>query len=202
MSARKPRPSWFVSEADPPSKQSILDAALRLFVKHGLDGTNIRMIAAESGYTNPAMFKFFASKDALALHLFERCYEHLYRLADSAVRRGTFREALARVIDVFLSEMDQDLEAVLFVQDTLRELWPRLAAAVRKRSILRTLLALVERGMREGAVTGFRSPEVPVAAVVGLLAQFGRMLYFGEIGGPARAHREELQLALTRMLAG
>ena len=112
VTARKPRPSWLVAEPDPPSKRSILDAALRLFVRHGLDGTNIRMIAKESGYTNPAMFKFFASKDALALYLFERCYDRLYRAVAAAARGGTFRQALARVVDAFLAEMDEDLEAV------------------------------------------------------------------------------------------
>ncbi len=202
MNARRAEPRFFLSESDPPSKQSILRAALKLFVKHGLAGTNVRMIGREAGYTNPAMFKFFDSKDALAVYIFERCYERLYRSIESTTARGSFREALGGVLDVFLSAMDEDLEAVLFVQDTLREVWPRLPASVRKRSILRTLRELVERGIREGAVTGYPSPDVPVAALVGLMAQFGRMYYFGEIEGPARLRRRELDLALSGILKG
>ena len=98
--------------------------------------------------------------------------------------------------------MDDDLEAVLFVQDALRELWPRLPARLRKRSILRALRDLFERGIREGAVKGFPSSDVPVAALVGLMAQLGRMIYFGEIEGPARSRRADLDLAVTRMLKG
>jgi len=201
VSTRSAQPRWFISEADPPSKQSILRAALKLFVKHGLAGTNVRMIGAEAGYTNPAMFKFFGSKDALALYLFGRCYERLYRLVESAAARGSFGEGLEGVLDVFLSQMDDDLEAVLFVQDSLRELWPRLPASAHKNSILRALRGLIERGIREGAVTGYRSPDVPVAAVIGVLAQFGRMVYFGEIKERASVHRGGLHLALTRMFA-
>ncbi len=175
-------------------------AALRLFVQRGIEGTSIRTIAEEAGYTNPALFKFFASKDALALHLFESCYERLYRRLAPAVAGG-FGTALDRVIDTFLELADEDLEAVHFVQDSLREIWPRLGEDARRHSILALLSELVGRGMREGAVVGYRTPEVPVAALAGLLAQFARMLYFGEIEKPADRHRDELRLAATRMLA-
>jgi len=202
VNARGAEPRFFLDEGDPPSKQSILRAALGLFVKHGLAGTNVRMIGEAAGYTNPAMFKFFESKDALALYLFERCYERLYRRIEAAAGRRPFEAALGEVLGAFLGAMDEDLEAVLFVQDALRELWPRLPAAARKRSILRQLRELLERGIREGAVTGYASSDVPVAALVGLVAQLGRMLYFGEVAGPARLRRAELELALRRMLKG
>jgi len=202
VSAPIHRPRCFVSEGDPPSKQSVLRAALELFVEHGVHATNVRMIAKAAGYTNPAMFKFFASKDALALFLFERCYGQLHRAVEDAAGRGAFREALAGVVDAFVSQMDDDLEAVLFVQDSLRELWPRLPARARKRSILRALREMFERGIREGAVTGFPSTDVPVAALVGLMAQLGRMLYFGEVEGSARAQGASLELAIGRMLKG
>jgi AcrR family transcriptional regulator len=193
-------PRFFIADQDPPSKQSILRAALKLFVRHGLDGTNVRMIGDEAGYTNPALFKFFASKDALALYLFERCYGRLYSAVERAATGKPFDEALGAVLDAFLGEMTEDLEAVLFVQDTLRELWPRASPSIRKRSIIGVLHALFRRGLREGAVEGYRSPDVPVAALVGLLAQFGRMAYFGEIEGPAARWRKDLELALTRMV--
>ncbi len=200
-SASRPGPTpWLADEDDPPSKQAILGAALRLFVRHGLEGTSIRRIGEEAGYTNPALFKFFPSKDALALHLFERCYERLYQRLAPAVAGG-FGTALDRVIDAFLELMAEDLEAVLFVQDSLRELWPRLPERARRHSILGLLEELVARGMREGAVVGYRSAEVPVAALVGLVAQLARMLYFRELQGPVDQHRDELRLAVTRMLA-
>ena len=200
MTSRRAEPRFFLSETDPPSKQGALEAALRLFVRHGIAGTNVRMIAKEAGYTNPAMFKFFDSKDGLALYLFERCYGRLHGRIEAAAARRPFGEALGAVVDAFLAAMDEDLEAVLFVQDSLRELWPRLPARARRRSVIRVLRELFERGRREGAVAGYRSSDVPVAALVGLVAQLGRMLYFGEVVGPASAHRRELALAVARML--
>lgn len=194
---------WLLAPDDPPSKQAILDAALRLFVRHGLSGTSIRMIGEEAGYTNPALFKFFRSKDALALHLFARCYARLHdRIAAAVAAAASFAGALDGTLDAFLAQLDEDLEAVLFLQDALRELWPRLPAAARRRSLLRVLADLVRRGQREGAVSGYRSADIPVAAVVGLLAQVARMAYFGELERPARRHRAELRVAIVRMLGG
>ncbi len=190
----------FISETDPPSKRGILRAALALFVQHGLARTNVRMIGKAAGYTNPALFKFFASKEALALHLFERCYARLYSRIERASSEGTFEEALTRVLDAFLAAMDEDLEAVLFVQDALRELWPRVAATLRRRSILGLLRGVFRRGRREGVVDKMVSLDIAVAALVGLVAQLGRMRYFGEIRGPARRWKPELERLLLRMV--
>jgi len=195
----RPFAPWLADDGDPPSKRAILATALRLFARHGLEGTSIRMIAGDAGYTNPALFKFFASKDALALHLLERCNERLYqRLAPATA--GGFGVALDRLIDAFVELVDEDLEAVLFVHDSLCELWPRLPERARCHSVPNLLSELVGRGIREGAVVGFRSADVPVAALTGVLARVAQMIHAGEIEGPADRHRDGLRLALTRML--
>jgi TetR/AcrR family transcriptional regulator, repressor of fatR-cypB operon len=64
---------FYLSPEDSPAKQAILIAALQLFVRDGLRETSIRAIALEAGYSNPALFKHFDSKEALTLYLFERC---------------------------------------------------------------------------------------------------------------------------------
>lgn len=202
MSASSPRRRVFLSEADPASKQEVLRAALHLFARHGLDGTTIRMIGEEAGYTNPAMFKFFASKDALALHLFERCYARLHDAVARAAAAAPFDAALRAVVDALVAAMEEDLEAALFVQDSLRELWPKLPAAARRRSIVADLRALFARGIRDGAVLGFATPDVPIAILLGSMAQLGRMAYFGELPKAPAAWRAELELALDRMLTG
>ncbi len=194
--------AWLLAAEDPPSKQAILDAALGLFVRHGLSATSIRKIGDAAGYTNPALFKFFPSKDALALHLFARCYERLHDRLAVAAAAERFADALDRLLDAYLDQMDEDLEAVLFVQDALRELWPRIPAALRRKSILGVVGEVIRRGRREGAVSGYRSERIPVAAVVGLLAQVARQAYFGELELPLRRHRAELRLALARALGG
>jgi AcrR family transcriptional regulator len=196
------RPRCFFSDADPASKRAILGAALSQFARLGLDGTTVRMIAGEAGYTNPALFKFFPSKDALALHLFERCYLRLHDAVAPAAAEVRFEVALRAVVDALLAAMDEDLEAVLFVQDSLRALWPRLPARVRRHSLIAALRALFDRGRAEGALAGFSSSDVPVAILLGSTAQLARMAYFGELPASPAVWRRELGLALGRMLTG
>lgn len=193
---------FFLSDSDPASKRSILRAALGLFARHGLDGTTIRMIGEEAGYTNPAMFKFFPSKDALALHLFERCYARIHGPVGAAAAGEDFDAAFRAVVDALVGAMEEDLEAVLFVQDSLRELWPRLPARARRHSIIAVLRALFERGIGAGSLAGFSSPDVPVAILLGSMAQLARMSYFGELARSPAAWRAELDLALGRMMVG
>src|SRR4051812_18274536 len=69
----------------PAAKREILRAAMKLFSAHGLAATSIRDIARESGYTNPALYKHFASKEELALHLFETCHRRLWSTCHAAI---------------------------------------------------------------------------------------------------------------------
>src|SRR4051794_30026340 len=120
--------SAYLSESDPPSKRRILEAALRLFAERGLEAVTVREIAGEAGYTNPALFKFFDGKDALALHLFEHCYLDLHRrLVQGADSNLPYRERMKAMVGVVVEQIERDAAAFLFVQDHLRVLWPRVS---------------------------------------------------------------------------
>src|SRR5262252_5911803 len=76
---------FYIREGDPPAKREILRAAMTLFSRHGLAGTSIRDIAGESGYTNPALYKHFSSKEELAVYLFEICHRRLWTKCNAAI---------------------------------------------------------------------------------------------------------------------
>ena len=85
-----------MAEGDAPAKRRILVTALELFVRDGLCETSVRDIAKASGFTNPALFKHFKSKDDLARYLFERCYLELADLVSTRDRlRPTFAASSA-----------------------------------------------------------------------------------------------------------
>src|SRR3954468_16305939 len=109
---------FYIEPNDPPSKQELLRAALKLFARDGVRESSIRAVAEEAGFTNPVLFKYFDGKDALALHLFERCYLRLVREAVGALAEGgTFRARLGRVIARLMALLDESPEAVLFVNE-------------------------------------------------------------------------------------
>jgi AcrR family transcriptional regulator len=198
---RHPRPApCYLMPKDAPAKKQILTEALRLFVRDGLCETSVRDIAKASGYTNPALFKHFASKDGLALHLFEQCYVHLFQAIERAIagHHGYGAQQQA-VIAVYLDMLDADRDAVLYVQDNLRHFWPMLPAGARRSSIVGLVHALLERGRDEGVVTDAIPIEFLAMGWVGVMQQFARAWFFGAFAGPARRQAARLEQMLARM---
>src|SRR5262252_9401737 len=189
---------FYLKPGDHPSKRQILQTALRLFAHQGVDAVTVRQIASEAGYTNPALFKFFPTKDDLALYLFEACYLQLFERLNTAVEEiPTFEGQLDGILSVFFSQLEEDLDAFLFVQDHLRQMWPRVSAATHKKSILFLIRRALKQGIEEGMVRE-ANPDLLVAAVTGTLQQFARMLHFGEFRGKASQWRPELEVIIRR----
>src|ERR1700742_3580657 len=102
----EPRRPFYVSSDDAPAKQKIVVAALDLFVRDGLCETGVRDIAKASGFSNPALFKHFPSKEALAYYLFERCYLELFHLITRAILSGdTFAIKQRAVISAYMTAL-------------------------------------------------------------------------------------------------
>lgn len=193
------RPAYLKAD-DPPSKRKILQTALRLFASHGVDTITVRRIAEEAGYTNPALFKFFDTKDSLALHLFECCYLQMFDALSVALENaGTCEQQLDAILDVFLAELERDLEAFLFVQDHLRQFWPRVSARTRRKSILSLIRAVLRRGVGEGSIHD-ANIDLMLAALTGTLQQFARMLYFREFAERPSNWRAPLKALIQQMV--
>ncbi len=193
---------FYVKQDDPPAKREILRAALTLFSRQGLAATSVRDIAAESGYTNPALYKHFASKDDLALYLFETCHARVWKICSTALSSGEgFDEKLNAYIAAWLQLLDDEPEALAFLSDSARVLWPRARAGLRRRTMIGLARSLVREapGVRGRAAT--IDPDVAAATIEGTLAELGRMIEVGVVRGPARRWHGRL-VALFRRLVG
>ena len=191
----------YLKAGDPPSKRRMLQTALHLFARHGVEAVTVRQIAQEAGYTNPALFKFFATKDSLALYLFESCYLALYDQLHTVVDpKAPFDQQFDAILRVFFLQLEQDLDAFLFVQDHLRQMWPNVAAEIRKKSVLGLIRRAVEQGIKEGAAPDM-NPALMVVAVAGTLQQFARMVHFGEFKGKASVWKADLSAVLRRIVS-
>lgn len=195
--------AFLLAQSDPPSKREILRCALALFVRDGLSGTSIRAIARAAGYTNPALYKFFASKEALALHLFDRCYAHVFeRIAGSQPGGASFDARLESLTRAFAALLEESLEAVLYVDETLRTHWPLLPAPRRRRSLLAVLVGLVDEGRAEGVIDPRVDAQLAVALLVGTMGQVARMAYFGELPRAFAPRCDGLLLLFRSALVG
>src|SRR3954462_4824481 len=188
---------FYVEPTDPPSKQELLKAALKLFARDGVRESSIRAVAAEAGFSNPVLFKYFENKEALALYLFERCYLRLVRETQGALGAGgDFQARLGRLIARVLELLDESPEAVLFVNEELRRFWPHVSAATRRHSLIGLTLEFFD----EGGMTKGVDQKLLVAAFWGLLGQFARMHAFGEWKGLAVDAAPQHETLVFRML--
>jgi len=189
----------YISENDAPAKKRILSAALKLFVTRGLCATTVREIAAKARCTNPALFKHFESKDALALHLFECCYFALFETVFTAMAaHKSYRLRQRALVDAYIDALVRDSAAVLFAQENIRRFWPLASPAIRRHSILGLIGEMLRDGLKEGTVTRTVSVEMLTVVWAGTMQQFARMWYFGELSREKGALAEELETALTR----
>ncbi len=197
----KPIP-FYATAGDPPSKVEILGAALRLFVERGRDAATIRDIADEAGYTNPALFKFFRSKDELATVLFTQCYVRFSDELHAALgERVGLAARLGALVERYTALLDEpaDARALLFVQENLREFWPRVGRRLARKSIVALLGNVVREGREEGALARDLDPKLVVVAIIGTLAQFARQHYFQDLEGPARSYAPGLRKVLETL---
>jgi AcrR family transcriptional regulator len=192
---------FYIREDDPPAKRQILRAAMKLFAGGGLDGTSIRDIAQESGYTNPALYKHFASKEQLALHLFETCHRRLWTKCQTALTAGaTFDDKLDGYIGQVLALVDEHPDAMAFLSENARVLWPKSGAAVRRRTMIGLARSLMDTAPRSSRTRRRIQADVAAASLQGTLAELTRMLQVGVVDGPASRWKPEL-VALFRKIA-
>jgi AcrR family transcriptional regulator len=191
---------FYIRDEDPPAKQQILRAAMKLFSERGLDGTSIRDIARESGYTNPALYKHFAGKEELALHLFETCHRRLWTKCHAAIDAAkTFDDKLEAYIGQVLALVDEHPDAMAFLSDSARILWPKAPPAARRQTMIglaRSLMSLAPRPPRARSAV---HPDVVAASLQGTLAELARMLQVGVVPGPAMRWKADLVALFRRV---
>ena len=84
---------------DPTARVRILDAADRLFARHGFRRMTVEAIATEAEIGKGSVYLHFASKDEVALSCIDRMVEQLIeRLRALAARRGSALERLRAML--------------------------------------------------------------------------------------------------------
>jgi AcrR family transcriptional regulator len=94
----------------------LLDAAERVFLRWGLQGSSVEEIAAEAGYTRGAFYSNFNSKDELFVELLHaRVYDRYAQMAqDAREQPGTPRERLRWGIERMREMYEEDQGDWLF----------------------------------------------------------------------------------------
>jgi AcrR family transcriptional regulator len=90
-------------QARPSPQDRILDAAMRVFRRHGFRRSSIEQAAEEAGLTRQALYHHFSSKEALFRALIERLYEQALAAEIAAAKAA--EDADADLPDILVAEI-------------------------------------------------------------------------------------------------
>jgi AcrR family transcriptional regulator len=79
--ARSRRAQPEVEQNVPTRREEVLDAALSLISEHGVAGASLRKLAAKLGMSQPSLYHYFDSKDALVQQIIEHCANQMLEAA-------------------------------------------------------------------------------------------------------------------------
>jgi AcrR family transcriptional regulator len=98
-------------QAKTPPQDRILDAAMRVFGRHGFRRSSIEQAAEEAGLTRQALYHHFASKEALFRAVLERLYEQGLAAEIAAARAA--EEAGLELADILVAEIGARMQSLL-----------------------------------------------------------------------------------------
>jgi AcrR family transcriptional regulator len=141
-----------------PGRDRLLDAAVRLIAREGIDNVRIARIAIEAGVSAGLVHYHFASRDALLEEALEHSYERAgdVRLATLDDGRATAPQRLAAMIDQCLPT-DRALhdDFVLWI-----ELWLRSARDPALRPVAARLYARLHEWFSDAIADGIAAGEL------------------------------------------
>ena len=131
------------AERQAQTRQELLDAAARVFVKRGFTGSSVEEISAEAGYTRGAFYSNFRSKNELFVELL---HDRVYAGYTEMTRQGLHdRPPTLKETGERLAEMQASPEG-----RWLWRLWFECLAQAGRDEELRELAASFWRGNRAG----------------------------------------------------
>ena len=190
-------PPLALFKAAPPAKRAILAEALKLFASRGVEAVSVRDVAAATGFTNPALFRHFASKDELARTLFETCYRRLTEALQTPAAAGGLQAWLYAA----LCEVEAAPEAVHFVLENVRRYWAALPKVLQARSLPAIAREMLEAEQAAGRARSDLDPSLAATVVLGALGQIARSAHFQEAAPCPLAMAERLSALLLQGFA-
>ena len=110
------------SSGEQPTRELILDAAERLFAKHGLDGVAVRDLARETGLTPSSLYNHFPSKEALYDAVLERGLRPIVEMTAEAWQAGPLKPQSVRAqIDQMVAHLAEHRDLAPLLQRVMLE---------------------------------------------------------------------------------
>jgi AcrR family transcriptional regulator len=183
-----------------PTRERISAAALQLFAEKGFDGTSVRDIARAAGIAEGALYRHFASKEALARSLFLDGYARL--AADIGALCAAipgFPGRVAALVGHFCRLFDEEPTLFSFLllnqHDHLRFVDRHDDAA----NVVSALERLFVEAMAAGEIPP-QDPTLATALALGTVVQPAVFHLYGRLDGKLEARAPTITAAVLRVV--
>ncbi|MCM3749365.1 TetR/AcrR family transcriptional regulator [Paenibacillus pasadenensis] len=162
---------------DEATRSKIISTAHDLFMEHGYRSVTTRQIADTCDLTQPAMYHYFADKEALYTEVLRTVTEATTTVMEGLVASdGSVRERLIKVVVYILRNMPDDLSQM--ERDIRQELRPENRELITqwwRRCYLLPIASLFEEGQRKGHLRDVRQSGLdPIPSAFTLLSMIQR----------------------------
>jgi AcrR family transcriptional regulator len=137
-------------------RERLVDAAERLFARHGLEAVTMRQLAAELGVSPMTPYRYFADKDAILAAVRARAFNRHAEALEAAFERGSTPiergNAVGRAYLDFALGHPEAYKLMFDVQQPSADEFPELVAAGERSRATMTahLKAMIEGGLLQG----------------------------------------------------
>ena len=116
---KKPRTRPERAPVAPARREEVLESALELVAEHGVTGASLRMLAKRLGMSQPSLYHYFPSKDALVSAVVEYCADKMLAAAldlpPPQRKEDLPRFAMRAVVDLWSTERHPRFVRFMFV---------------------------------------------------------------------------------------
>ncbi|MFQ6616649.1 MAG: TetR/AcrR family transcriptional regulator [Fidelibacterota bacterium] len=180
-------------------KERILEGALRVFQKSGLEGATMDEIAQEAGFGKATLYYYFPSKEEVFCAIMEQGWKPLWEGIETVINREatpkvTFYDVLKRIVKITLK--DRVLYRFLFAAPKAITHIPEKEQTWKQyqNRMYRSLSGLLEEGIASGDFPKLDS-DLFMRAIGGL---FHGLMFLGD--DKEEPDEEEIEKLISRLL--
>jgi TetR/AcrR family transcriptional regulator, fatty acid metabolism regulator protein len=153
---------------DPDKPQQIIDAAIRVFARHGYYNSRVSDIAKEAGVASGTIYLYFKTKDDILVTLFREKMAQWVAAVGMAIADAPDAAAkIRRLVALHLRVLEDDPDLAEVVQVELRQGHKFFRGASAHE--ITAYFALIETVLEEGIAAGLIRPDVPVKVATKML---------------------------------
>jgi AcrR family transcriptional regulator len=180
----------------PDTKQRIERVALGLFAAKGVDATTTKDIAAGVGISEGAIYRHFASKDALIWHLFSTNYIELAGHIDEILEaHEDLDRRIDLAVDLFCALFDSEPDLFRFILLSQHGQLSKVPADMP--NPVDSLKRLFQDGINSGACS-IDDANLLAGIALGIVLQPATFIIYGRLEGPLSERSSALATAVWK----